>query len=335
MRGQGGPTDCDPSEKWLRLNQLVRDAKISILALQETHLPQERADRLNNIFNDSIRIITSPDPAAPTAARGVAFVLNKRLINAEEATHEEIIAGRAMSVSVPWGANRRLNILNVYAPNATSENATFWTEIKEAHTHPNTTHPDIMMGDFNIVEHPRDRLPERQDNETATEALATLVRTLHMKDGWRESEMTKKCFTYLQSSTGSQSRLDRIYVKDAMLPKTADWDIVSAGIKTDHQMVTASVANYNTPYVGKGRWTMPTSIIEDADFLKYVTEEGIKVMSKLQETRERTQDVNPQRLYLTFKEAVRQRAKQRTKELYSKWDKKIKALRDGLTSTLN
>lgn len=131
MRGQGIASGGDPSEKWMRLNQLVRDAKIGVLALQETHLPKERADRLNEIFGDAIDIIASPDPTAPTAARGVAVVINKRLIKAGEVEREEIIPGRAIQVKVPWGANGHLRILNVYAPNAMSENASFWKQLRD------------------------------------------------------------------------------------------------------------------------------------------------------------------------------------------------------------
>ena len=43
-------------DKWFHINQLVRDDKIAILALQETHLNQEQTDSINIMFKDTLYI---------------------------------------------------------------------------------------------------------------------------------------------------------------------------------------------------------------------------------------------------------------------------------------
>lgn len=50
IRGFGVENNIDGSSKWMLVNQLVRDQRIAILALQETHLNDERANLLNTVF---------------------------------------------------------------------------------------------------------------------------------------------------------------------------------------------------------------------------------------------------------------------------------------------
>ncbi|EIW58188.1 DNase I-like protein, partial [Trametes versicolor FP-101664 SS1] len=336
MRGLGcAPAGLDTSEKWLRINQLVRDQKIAVLAVQETHLTAERAERLNDLFESSIRVMCSPDPDAPTAAKGVAFVLNKRLMDAERAEVKVVVPGRALLLDMGWGAANRLRILNVYAPNSMAENAAFWGNIRDAIRAAGVAKPDVVMGDCNVVEDPIDRLPQRSDNEEAAGALRTLVNDLGLCDGWRETSPGVKAFTYLQQSTGSQSRIDRIYVSTDLVDRTADWDIIGSGVHTDHQLAVCSIANYNTPYVGKGRWTLSTAVIRDPAFLGDVAAIGIKALTEARAAASGGDENSPQRIYLSFKEDVRKLAKERTKKLYAKWDQKINSLREAIKNTLN
>jgi len=57
----------------------VKENSIGILAIQETHLTDEYKENLNNLFNRQLLILKSPDPNN-TRARGVGFVLNKKLV---------------------------------------------------------------------------------------------------------------------------------------------------------------------------------------------------------------------------------------------------------------
>lgn len=57
--------------KWMEINQLMRESKINIMAIQETHINKEREEVLNKLFDRQARIITSSDPDRPNAM-GVA-----------------------------------------------------------------------------------------------------------------------------------------------------------------------------------------------------------------------------------------------------------------------
>lgn len=59
MKGGGSSTT---REKWLQICQLMREKRIDILAVQETHLSESTKSDLNDLFSRQIRIEGSTDP---------------------------------------------------------------------------------------------------------------------------------------------------------------------------------------------------------------------------------------------------------------------------------
>jgi endonuclease/exonuclease/phosphatase (EEP) superfamily protein YafD len=98
-------------------------------------------------------------------------VLNKELTNIKGIKQQDIIPGRAMLITLPWHSNLSLTILNIHAPNAHSENQTFWESLDLEWTRQRFPVPDIMLGDFNLVEDAVDRLPNHTDPHTAVMSL--------------------------------------------------------------------------------------------------------------------------------------------------------------------
>ena len=106
-----------------------------------------------------MRIINSADPQNPTAGKGVAIVLNKHLIKWNVIATRMIIPGRAILLTLPLKNDLTVNILAIYAPNTPQENASFWASLTSTWEEANPPIPDIMLGDFNIVEEALDRSP--------------------------------------------------------------------------------------------------------------------------------------------------------------------------------
>ena len=79
---------------------MMRDDKIAILALQETHLNQDQIDNINTMFQDTLHIIASADPEN-CMSKGVALVINKRLLGTRDVDHYELCPGRALLISLP------------------------------------------------------------------------------------------------------------------------------------------------------------------------------------------------------------------------------------------
>lgn len=111
------------NSKWMNVNQVVREGKIGILAIQEAHLTQELEDKMKAVFKRQLVVYSSQ--GENQNAQGVAFVLNKSLVSDEHIKTHEIIPGRAMSLTTQWITGATLTILNIYAPNRHQDSAKF------------------------------------------------------------------------------------------------------------------------------------------------------------------------------------------------------------------
>ena len=186
----------DGIDKWLHINQMVRDDKIAILALQETHLNQDQTDNINSMFQDTLHVIASAD-LENCASKGVALVINKRLLGVRDIDHYELCPGRALLISIPWHLQERINVLNIYAPNDPTCNVAFWERIHNNII--NLPQPDVILGDFNFVEDPLDRLPAHFDNPTTVVNWQSFKSHLSLTDGWHATFPGTLNYSFTQS----------------------------------------------------------------------------------------------------------------------------------------
>jgi hypothetical protein len=70
-------------------------SKLAILAVQEMHLLKGGGTQIDETFDHRLWIISSIDPEHANA-KGVVIVLNKQMMNGKDATHHELIPGRAI-----------------------------------------------------------------------------------------------------------------------------------------------------------------------------------------------------------------------------------------------
>ncbi len=322
-------------DKWMLINQLMRQNRIAVLALQETHYTQLQADRINQIFTGLMQIHVSPDPDSPLAARGVAFALNLRVVRDDKVTVRELVPGRAISLSLTRRRGTKLNVLNAYAPNIMADNAAFWQQMLTMANEPGWCRPDVLLGDFNVVEDAMDRAPARNDQDQAVLALQALLTKLRLTDGWRARNGTSRAFSFLQGATGSQSRLDRIYVTDAIMSMAHSWDISPPGIPTDHCVVSVAIADYNEPDRGPGRWRLPSSLLTDKMFLDEAQKLGMLAAGELYLSQPEKQDHAEQWRLHDFKCKVLDMARSRAKQLTSKLDRRIAAIKEDVERVLN
>src|SRR5229473_2827867 len=131
-----------------------------------------------------------------------------------------------------------------------------------------------MLGDFNLVEDALDRLPSHEDAPGPVSKLDSFKSKIHLQDGWRTFNPTGREFSFLQHSTGAQSRIDRIYTTKEVASSATNWEIMRTAINTDHKMVSVSVVNAGTPFIGRGRWTMPLFLLKDKSLSRDIQEMG-------------------------------------------------------------
>ncbi|KAH6867827.1 Endonuclease/exonuclease/phosphatase [Coprinopsis sp. MPI-PUGE-AT-0042] len=344
IRG-GGSTATE--EKWQQINRVMKEGKISVLAVQETHLSEERTKELNTQFAGRMKIYNSNEDDV-TNARGVAIVVDHNLTKGGPITTRKIIPGRAIMTTIPWKNGReKLTFLAVYAPNERDQNALFWSRLsgyfdQEEEIAPR---PDFMMGDFNLTEDDIDRLPPRPDNEDAMEAIQVLKQKLEMVDGWRMENPERIMYSWArptnqpqnENEVSSKSRIDRIYILRSRFPTSCDWKYSSHPIRSDHDIISAVYYDRESPYIGKGRWAIPEFLLKDDPFMTEVSQRGYNALVKAQEATAtaRTTDANPQTVWKEYKEQIRSLAKDRSRREMPKTDARLAELGKTKDEILN
>ncbi|KAG2756086.1 DNase I-like protein, partial [Suillus brevipes Sb2] len=335
IKGRASP-ELGPSaiSKWAAINRMMRDNKIGILCVQETHLCPEHLTQIENLYSRRLKVLNSSDTNRPGNSAGIAFIMNKEIIDTSDAQIKIIVPGRAATLSVKWHNNKTITILNIYAPNNANDHKSFWERISDNWTNSNVNTLDFMMGDFNLTEDPIDRAPARRDNEEAIDALRELRTTLKVQDLWRITHPNRRCFTF-SSNHQTLSRLDRIYPSEEHTHSLLDWESTICQVPTDHQMVSVRFAPPGVPHIGKGRWTWPTSLIADDVLINKIIEVGMKTQRTLETQPNRTEEANPQTIWLSFKTNMNQIAKDVAKTHLHKINQRIRSLTKDLRKLAN
>ena len=323
-------------DKWGTINTTMRRRKIAILGLQETHPDDDLQETIEQRFRNTLCVVHSADPENPRNTNGVSIAINKGLIDAKSVTDRTVIPGRVLLIEIPWNEQDRLRIMNVYAPAQGEEKAIFWENLWNLIEGDESLQPDIMLGDFNLVENPElDRLNNRRgaDPPVARTALSQLVTELNLADGWRRRHPKKRGYTF----TGNgQSRLYRIYTKEDIYPWCTDWGIEHPGFKTDHNMVHMQVTSENMPYIGKGRWAIPVNLLKNKILKKKVQELAKQMQLDSTMTPLGTATTaDPQRALKTFKKKVVETFREYQRTHQPKLENAIRSLQKELEDKAN
>ncbi|KAJ7643166.1 Endonuclease/exonuclease/phosphatase, partial [Mycena polygramma] len=338
MKGNGNPSVRHKDNKWYNLWQIAREQRAGVMVVVEAHMDPTLKAEIDSLFSRVLRVEFTADLIAPRARAGVAFILNKNMVQTDNIKTREIIPGRAMILELKNADGSPLSILGVYGPNPPADNAAFWREIKQYYvTHRNVRRPDLMGGDTNVVESGLDRLPSHTDNHNAVEALDELKQYLGLIDGWRETYPTTCAYTFRQPEAlgGAQSRIDRWYVKRDMFEHTFEWGMHTVGINTDHRMITVKITTADAPTIGHGRWVWPDHIIRDKVLVQYIHDKGIALQSELDVVSRwpiRDPDYNAQTIWMKFKIEIGNKARERAKIVVPKIVQEIAGLESQLES---
>ena len=176
------------ADKWGSVSSVIRQQKIAVMVLQETHPGDEIRETIEKRFRNTLYVLHSADPVNPTTTGGVSVIINKSLVGARKVMHRTVVDGHMIMIEIPRNEEDSLRVMNVYAPVRNAEKAQFWEELLEKVENKEDLRPDIMLGDFNLVENPEiDRLNNRQgmDPMVARNALSSFTTELNLADGWR------------------------------------------------------------------------------------------------------------------------------------------------------
>lgn len=336
MNGRGANSLFNPKNKWLKINQLMREEKMSILAIQEAHTDIERANEINSLFKH-LTVLASSDPQNVNS-KGVAFVVNQRLAAiGKNMRITVVIPGRALLLETRWHNDQSLNILNIYAPNDALENKNFWKTLEDKWADTASTYPfpDLMLGDFNLTEENIDRSNGRADNQGAVRSLRSLCNFFELTDGWRHNNSRERDFTLRHTANGHQSRIDRIYVSDKTLSESQDWEIKTAPIPTDHRLISLRIAIPDTPFIGRGRWTIPNFVLGDRKFLQEIEKKGKALLNNLHADQDiQRESRHIQTKWKSFKDDIIHTAKQYAKKPLTWMERRLREI-DARLKILN
>lgn len=336
VNGYAAPTNnMTGIEKWSTIYQSMKENKLAILAVQESHLNDTLIHSINECFGKRITIINSQHPTNPRSSARVAFVINKALITTKNLESVELIKGRAIAIKFKWHEENDITLINVYAPNNRAEHQDFWEKIDTCRQARGLRHPDMLLGDFNLTEDTIDRAPAHLDNVNAIAALRNLRQCLGVKDSWRHTFPNERAFSYRANSQGTQvmSRLDSIYLSDAAENVTSNWVIKQTLVPTDHWLVAMNYAPNQAPHIGKDRWTFQVSELKNEKLMEKITNQGKQLKKDLQTlamTPTACETENPQTLWATFKDDIVKTAKKHCAESRGKLAKKINDLEKEL-----
>lgn len=316
-------------EKWSAIYQSIKENKIAILAIQESHLDPPLLQSIHKCFGSRLTIINSSLPENPCTSAGVAFVINRALIEPKDIVTTELIAGRALALKCNWHNTEEILLINVYAPNSKTEHPTFWDRIDDVRCTKGLRHPDMMLGDFNVTEEPIDRAPAHLDNNNVIAALRNLRQHLGLEDSWRHAFPQDRVFTYRAMAQGQaiKSRLDRIYLSREAAAVTYNWKFLQTAVPTDHWLISAKYAPTSAPYVGKGCWTLQLPVLNNEALMKKISDRGMSLQTELQripQVLNAHAPRNPQLLWVDFKEDIAKIAKEHCVKSHGKLEGKIR-----------
>jgi ribonuclease HI/exonuclease III len=325
VQGRGSNSLYDSNHKWHALNRMIISEKIGIFCAQETHLTEEQTEAINDLHKN-IKVFSTIDPTQPNS-KGVAIAINKKITNAQQAKTSTLIPGRALLLEIPWHANELLTVLAVYAPNDGRENRTFWENLNNIWERDVTEFPlpDVLLGDFNMVEDPIDRSSGTTDPIETVNSLSNLKTRLALVDGWRQTFPHEKNYTLQHRSNNHRSRIDRIYATTTVLEMAEDWQTKYPPIQSDHKMVTVKIAHTDAPHLGRGRWSIPHRLYNNRPFLKDIEAKGKELLAAAKNIKSgqtcRSATANPQKLWDEWKTYVIKTAKDKAKKKTTYLDK--------------
>ena len=333
MKGRSSPlTGAGPISKWAAVSRTMREKKIRLLALQETHLSDQLSDQASSLYQRRLSILNSPHMTNPTSSAGVAFVINKEVIKADDLELHVLIPGRAIQISFKWHNNSTINAMNVYAPNDMNKHQQFWTELRENWANLRLPHPDLLLGDFNLTEDMIDRSPARYDNDGETSALRECRQQLGVRDSWRSHLPTEHAFTFT-THNHTMSRLDRIYTKEGLEENLTEWTHEVPGIPSDHKMVSVRLTLNNAPQIGKDKWSWPLGLLNDKELNRQINLRGQQLCLDIKDLSPDNRSSNAQTLWQNFKDDIKKEAAKTAKKQIPKISQRISALKKDLSQT--
>ena len=198
--------------------------------------------------------------------------------------------------------SKRLTVANIYAPNEDDPN--YFQVFFDHLSNFKCEEIIIMGGDFNLVlDVEKDKTGGlARTHKNALKVIRDFSENLDLTDIWRLFNPEVRRYTWRQNQPVIHCRLDFFLVSESSLCDVTHADIFP-GFKTDHSMITLSVALHSN-LRGKGFWKLNTSLLSET---RYVQEIKTAIESTVNQYKDDT-SVNPALLWEMIKLKVREKS---------------------------
>ena len=164
--------------------------------------------------------------------------------------------------------------VNLYAPNKTYEQSTFFEEISEELDNFSLAEDcnivTVIGGDFNVIFDPdldgRGGNPKRKES---VKCIDNLCLANDLIDIWRIRNPKVKRFTWRQKTTVIQRRLDFWLVSNGMQEDIDNVDIIPS-LKSDHSVIVLSINGIESGPCGPSIWKLISSLLDDKEYVSLI-----------------------------------------------------------------
>lgn len=247
-----------------QLSRLFLENDLDIIAVQETKIAsQEQADRMVQPFVPRYSVCVCH--AAGTSGGCAIFLRNSLNATVEAVTACE--TGRL--IVVDFALNEIFwRVICIYAPNRERERESFFDRVED---YLKTDRFLVLLGDFNCVCFPEDRVKSLPVNDHSALLLNNLVSEYNLEDvGYVLYDHSVQRFTHFQGL--SHARLDRAYVSLELVPLCKTYENKQVSF-SDHSLVAFTIGTKEPKTnFSWDLWKLNDKLLSDDCFVSEVKE---------------------------------------------------------------
>ena len=179
--------------------------------------------------------------------------------------------GRVVQAQLSF-QDSRFRVVSLYAPNRNPARTSFFNELSVSPSLSSDV-PVIVAGDFNSV---LDRALDRRGSDPnssyseSSDAIQTLMTSLHCFDGWRHLHPSEQCFTWDKPDGSISSRIDLVLFPSPWIHLLSSCSIVPCP-HSDHRATVTRFALPRTFATGPSYWKFNTSLLDDQQYMSSIS----------------------------------------------------------------
>ena len=238
------------------LFKFIKKQKYNVVCLQETHVTKEVVDQWSKEWGRGSIIYN--ESTANSCGQMILLCENIEKYNTLYNSR------RILAVDVEL-LEKKLTIVNVYAPNNNTDKITFFEELGTVISNLDLASL-VICGDFNtVLSNDLDVISGEKHASAVTDKFKQLLEEHDLYDVWRMFHPQEKEFTWSKKYPFIARRLDYVLMNDELFDKTIESYLISIPY-SDHRGCVALIKIANIER-GPGMWKFNNSLLKDIEYV--------------------------------------------------------------------